>query len=744
MLSRKISVVVVALLVLSVFFSYGQVGADRTTLLKKLSAMPKDSSRISLLMDICNDYREKDKTLEGALPYALELLQYRQQQGNKVKISATEDFVGQIYLDKKDYPNASDHFIRSTRIKEELKDFGHTYLGLLDNIGLIYYNNDKFAKAGEYYRQLINISKQQGNKSFEAKGELMAGRVYTSQGSWDKAEENLTRSLALSRQRNSKADVAVALNGLGVLFCRKDDFVKGLDYYFQSLKLGEELNDPALVAFNLNDITVALQSNRDYDAALKYLSAAQTTYGSSDMIMAALLGNIGTIYLSQGRLVPAINTINSSLKLADKISDNTIAANGLCNLGIIHIMQKEYPAALIALRQSLSYSMYRKDEIMIARNFISLGRLYLDMSNDSVKTKLPDSLRNQPSGILLKRAGLYLNNAIAICKRLGKKSLLQEAYRLLSEVQHYQQDNKSATDTYGQYILTRDSIFSIDNAKQLNKLEMKYQFDKQVAEKEKEAELSKAAAAYKLKLYSIIAIAIFLLGLLAFILYRRIVKGRYDLQIVSLRQEAINAQMSDHFIGNTMHSINQFIRDNDKDKASEYLERFSRLIRNVMEHSTNKMVPLEDDLAVLKDYIELTALRFPADGLQYSIGIDKNIDTLNVLVPPMVLQILAENAIVHGFKKTKSGYLQISIHKKDTVLEFVVEDNGMGRAAATAEKQQEGTVRRSVGGSLAEKLVKLAGRYRNTVNFTITDIVDAAQKPAGTKVVFTIPYTIVD
>ena len=68
--------------------------------------------------------------------------------------------------------------------------------------------------------------------------------------------------------------------------------------------------------------------------------------------------------------------------------------------------------------------------------------------------------------------------------------------------------------------------------------------------------------------------------------------------------------MSDHFISNAMNSINQFIINNEKEKAIKYLLIFNRLIRRVLEKSIQKSITLKEDIEILTDYLELEKLRF--------------------------------------------------------------------------------------------------------------------------------------
>ncbi|HEY6436486.1 MAG TPA: histidine kinase, partial [Ignavibacteriaceae bacterium] len=105
--------------------------------------------------------------------------------------------------------------------------------------------------------------------------------------------------------------------------------------------------------------------------------------------------------------------------------------------------------------------------------------------------------------------------------------------------------------------------------------------------------------------------------------------------------------MNPHFIFNSLNSINAFILENNKLKASEYLSKFSRLVRLILQNSQEPLIPLDKELEALRLYLELEALRFE-QKFEYKISVSAEIDTSMVKVPPLIIQPYAENAIWHG------------------------------------------------------------------------------------------------
>src|SRR5207249_8757708 len=93
-----------------------------------------------------------------------------------------------------------------------------------------------------------------------------------------------------------------------------------------------------------------------------------------------------------------------------------------------------------------------------------------------------------------------------------------------------------------------------------------------------------------------------------------------------LEMQALRAQMNPHFIFNSLNSINRFILQNNKAQASEYLTKFSRLLRLILQNSQTALIPLETELESLRLYLELEALRFD-HHFEYKISVGDNLET---------------------------------------------------------------------------------------------------------------------
>ena len=170
--------------------------------------------------------------------------------------------------------------------------------------------------------------------------------------------------------------------------------------------------------------------------------------------------------------------------------------------------------------------------------------------------------------------------------------------------------------------------------------------------------------------------------------------------------------------------------------ASDYLTQFSRLIRFVLNNSKKSWVPLEDEIDMLKLYLDMERLRFK-NAFSYQLICDEAIDPLTMFIPPLLLQPFVENAIWHGLMhKKENGLVTISVVIENEILHCGIIDNGVGRSAAAAAGSKSSQSHKSLGIEIArERLALINGnRVDEKVAFDIEDLFDDTGLPAGTKV----------
>lgn len=156
-------------------------------------------------------------------------------------------------------------------------------------------------------------------------------------------------------------------------------------------------------------------------------------------------------------------------------------------------------------------------------------------------------------------------------------------------------------------------------------------------------------------------------------------KAKYIKRVSNLEQKVFAAQIKPHFLYNVLTSIQGYIY-NEPELASNLLVKFSRLLRQVLEHSTHEYIPIEEELRLLQNYIDVFNLR-SEQNVSFTVNIDKSLGDTEFKIPPMLLQPFVENSIQHAFPTENfEAKILISLLKcnDDNELKCIIEDNGIG------------------------------------------------------------------
>ena len=237
------------------------------------------------------------------------------------------------------------------------------------------------------------------------------------------------------------------------------------------------------------------------------------------------------------------------------------------------------------------------------------------------------------------------------------------------------------------------------------------------------------------------------IGLLSYLISRYYVKlnrtkeaekTEYNKKISELQLNALKAQMNPHFIFNALGSIQYFIQTQETAKADEYLSKFAKLMRLILESSKSEYISIKDEMELMELYSDLEFIRF--EGLfDYEVDVDDSVDS-ELWIPPMIVQPLVENAINHGLYnlKDRKGLLEIltSSPSEDSI-KIIVRDNGVGRSYKSKSKKPNHKSRGM--DILKERISIINSRNEMHVDLVIHDL-DKIGRGHGTEVVIDITY----
>ncbi len=559
----------------------------------------------------------------------------------------------------------------------------------------------------------------------------LLGTKYRNYSDYKKAIEIHEKALETAIKAKNIEFRVFSLNMLGVDYRKMDANRTALDYNQEALALAETVENPNLglrrsIAVSHNSMGNIYLLLKQYDLASHqfYQSLKIEESIENELGIAINNQNIGYAKEALGALDEALVYYENSLAVNIKI--NNRYGKVICNssIGRIYIKQGNSKLALPLIKENLGEAIKLGNQDYLATEYINLGW---------AETKLYQYTNAEKS--LLK--------GLEIAKEYNISTAISEAYTHLSELSQQKNDFKSSLAYYKLAEEFDEKISNERNIQYVNDLIIKYDSEKknnQIKVLAKQNEIAKLNY-YKKKNYLIISlISIFLIGLALYFLYRqRLLKN--EKRILTLEQDLLSIQMNPHFIFNALNSIKLYIINNEQKNAVHYLNKFSKLIRKILDASSIKETSLAEELETMDLYMGIENIRF-SNQIKYEINIDPSIDLERIKVPPLILQPFLENSIWHGLS-SKKGLKKIIISVSQPSKEFIqisIEDNGIGRTEASKIKAKKVIHRKSIGIDLTkERLSNFVKNFQHSFSLIYTDLVDNNKNASGTKLQLEIP-----
>jgi LytS/YehU family sensor histidine kinase len=413
----------------------------------------------------------------------------------------------------------------------------------------------------------------------------------------------------------------------------------------------------------------------------------------------------------------------------------------LISKGEYYLYLKQYTAALPYFLKGLAFHRQLDDRRQIKRSLLDIAKTYA-------------ALKKNDAAVHYAREGLVM------ALQTKARPLIRDGYEILYTIYNRLNQSDSAYYYYHNYIATKETVMNEQTRGKLAAYNYEHKIELLGKEKQlQQQQISQAALQRKFLLISIMGIL--LLGIIVLrniTLKRKNEKQRLEHEIAlqkleaertqsefqqkttELEMQALRAQMNPHFIFNSLNSINRFILQNEKLQAAEYLTKFSKLVRLILQNSQSTLIPLESELEALELYLQLESLRFD-HHFDFAINVDDDIDSSNLKVPPLIIQPYAENAIWHGLMhKEEKGHLDIDVTEEQDVLVCAIRDNGVGRKKAAELKSKSAATHKSMGMRITADRIALLKQKKQSDNYiTIHDLTLPDGSAGGTEVLLKIP-----
>ena len=629
------------------------------------------------------------------------------------------------------------------------------------NIGMVEEEHGNFILSESYTARAIPMLYSQNMQTEFHRARINYGWCKFNRGNYNEAIEILMKELPYYNKIKDTTHITMINRMIGKSYDRQGYSQMAFKYYEVDLKIKKTPGDIMGTLFS-----------PVYKAEL-YLAAGDTANAILNYRISAFYAN--KQHMKPGYLYEALHRIYRLEKKFDT--------------ALIYLNQN-----VIQLQSGTADTLFTK--LALIDNSVNLSDLYLELKNfDSsiyfglqylsefkergYVNKVIVILKNVATAYFNKGNGprsLYFSNQLLYySQKTGARPFIRDAYLLLSKIYENKQQLKTAYSWFKKYnelnsILEKDNfkakMYAWDAVAKINIAEEEYRTQNRIKQARNNAAIEMLTRDKRIQLYGFIsAILISLLVMIIIIrniLFRRkkdrlqhlftqsqlmIEKQHQEKEVMQLHQQktdlemqALRAQMNPHFIFNCLNSINMFILENNKLQASEYLSKFSKLIRLILQNSQEAYIPLERELDALKLYLELESLRFE-QRFEYKIIQDEALDTTMLKVPPLIIQPYAENAVWHGLMhKNEMGHLTIELYIKDEMLYYEITDDGIGRKQAAALKSKSAAMHKSMGMRITTNRLQMLQKQNHHENaVSIIDLMLADGSPGGTEVQIKIP-----
>jgi tetratricopeptide (TPR) repeat protein len=622
---------------------------------------------------------------DSGLVYVSQAFKLYEYLGYKRGICNTAGLYGKVLLQLSRPDEAIYYYRLTASLAKELGDSTGEARGVRGIGQALWYQGNAQA-AVDTIQLAINYFRKLGIRNEISDATLTISSIHGEQGDYEAAFESAQLALTYSHSYDDRPNIILSLLQLGKLYRRIGDLSTARDYFKQAENFPPVVGEWAYrhLAHNMGDLYIDYGR---YDSALYYYRKSFSGNASSPMSKL----KIGEFYLLIKNFDSSYHYFQQIYNLGDQ-GEGNIRFMAMLGLANIYSYRKDYQIAL------------------------GLGR-----------------------------------EVMAKARTQSSKLIMRDAAGLLATIYDSLHQPELALDYYQQFVQLKEAIVNQQFKGRLHEF-------KRIADDEKKSsqiELlnkEKQITAQNLKktryLRNILAIAVIFIIVLGVIIFWNISlkrkneklrnessKAEWQKAASDLEMQALRAQMNPHFIFNCLSSINRFILKNEPDLASDYLTKFSRLIRMVLINSEKSLILLEEEMEMLRLYLEMEKLRFK-DKLTYSFTYAAEVKPHEITVPPMLLQPFCENAIWHGLMhKNGPGHLAVVFRMINDVLLCTITDNGIGRKKAAQIKPHSAEHAKSLGLKLtAERLSLFNDDNLVTTSLAIDDVVDENGEVSGTQV----------
>jgi len=341
----------------------------------------------------------------------------------------------------------------------------------------------------EYGKQSLELAKKLKFKIGFADSYNSIGGNQIAMGDLAHALKSINKAMELNEENGFENKLSDNYANLGNIYYNLSNYTEALAYYQKSLHLDEKLDNQKGIAANLGSIGNVYSNLSNYINARKYYNKALEIYEDSDNMRgkATILGHIGSVYHDQGKYEESLEYFYKSLELWELFGNKMGIAINLGSIANSYNLSDQFTKAIDYYNKAMGISEEIGDKFGLSALYGNAGILYLRLSMDSVANKYRNQypkLTSAPKKNLTQSIE-YSEKAVELAQAVGSLNMLSDWYENLDKAYTKLGDYKKAYYYQEKWTEIRDSVFSMDKAKEIATLE----FDKQNQINEKELKL---------------------------------------------------------------------------------------------------------------------------------------------------------------------------------------------------------------------------------------------------------------
>ena len=507
----------------------------------------------------------------------------------------------------------------------------------------------------------------------------------------------------------------------GLLLSRRKRYKEAIDCYFKALKFFER--NPAEnvdgISYVYSNLGVLYADQNQYRESIAYMKKSivyldkkvQEVTVEDELQKFTMYYNIGSSYITLEEYSSAVQNLKTALALAEKHNQSSYISFALGKLALVDLQQNKFDEAQKKLNKAHEIS---ESDLSKAFTKVKLGQVYLHKKEYD-------------------KAHRFLEQGLALANKINNADLQQQASQMLYEIYKIQGNYKESVAMLERFQKLKDSTKIEESQNELRQQQLQYDYEKKELRYKLKTQKESAA---KNNILILLSSAFVLLLMGAYWLYRNN-KQKQALSILEkseLNRRLLLTQMNPHFIFNSIDNIQSLIYHKQDVEAVNYLAKFSKLTRQILEYSGENYITLEQEIEMIENYIGIQQLLFD-NQFDFTIRVGENIDPSMVLLPPMLTQPFIENAIKHGFhQSTGKGMIDIGFIMKNDKLFFEITDNGAG----FSDIQNAGPNKSLAMKITQERLQQIS--KRKDFELQKQNTTDGENKVNGARVFFEIPY----